>query len=200
MKKLTTIILATVAFVASAFAGTTPYPGVVWNQSGTNFNVAVGPTGTNSSGVYTNNALTGVVLGATTNFFNLSGSAQLPATSQPNTNLWPSASWSLLTTYPNTYAAASANLQFYFQLPLTATNATSTAVVLRFAGSVDGSLWVSNYFNYTYTIPVNTLNAGGVLTNINTGALPFIALQAIENPGVAAITNAVVEASQKPTL
>ena len=85
-----------------------------------------------------------------------------------------------------------------------ATNATSTAVVFRFAGSVDGVLWATNAFVFTYTIPINSLTPNNVpssvLTNTATGALPYMCLQDIENPGVSALTNIVVEVSGKPGL
>ncbi len=83
---------------------------------------------------------------------------------------------------------------------LPATNASSTSVIIRWAGSVDGSLWKSNYITTTYVIPVNTTQAGLYLTNTLTGALPYMCIQQIENPGVAFLTNIVVEVSGKPGL
>lgn len=195
IKKAVVAGAAAVGLCAACHAGNTAYPGLLWSVS-TNYNVTVGASGTNSSGVITNNASTGVVLGASTNFFNLSSTSG----NQPNTNLWPSVGWTMLTSYPNTYAPPANNLTLYTAGALTATNATSTAITFRYAGSVDGSLWVSNYFVQTYTVAINSFTPGPILTNTTTGALPFVALQEIDNPGVAAFTNALLEASAKPGL
>lgn len=200
MKKVFSII-ALAVFAVCANASTIAYPGLMWSlpSPATNYNVAVGTTGTNSAGVYTNNATTGTVLGASTNTFNLTSGSLFPSTAQANTNLWPSVSWGLNSTYPNTYQEPANNLTLYLNGNITATNASSTTITARFAGSPDGINWVSNYFAFTYIVPINSTNAtAGSLTNTTTGGLPFIALQSIENPGVAMFTNVVVSASQKP--
>jgi hypothetical protein len=199
MKKFALSLLLT-ALAVCVHASTAVYPGVMWSVPSTaGYNVAVGTTGTNSAGVYTNNATTGVVLGATTNTFNLTYATLEPQSSQANTNLWPSESWSLNSTYPNTYASPANNLTLALNLNLTATNASSTTITVRYAATPDGVSWISNYLAMIYVVPINSTNAAAeTYTNITTGAMAGFAIQAIENPGVATATNVVISANQKP--
>ena len=137
----------------------------------------------------------GVVLGAATNSFNLSSGIG----TQLNTNLWPSAGFSLVG-YPNTLYGPFSTACIAINGALTATNASSTTITYRFAASNDGTLWVTNYASYTQVIAVNSTTATMTLTNVNFGAIPYLALSSIENPGVAAVTNIVISVSGKNEL
>ena len=149
-------------------------------------------TGTNS---WTTNQI-GVVLGASTNTYNLYPGLG----TQLNPTNWPSAGTSPQGNYPGTLEGPYNNMAFYTYAQLQATNASSTALVFQYAGSIDGYNWVTNYFSQTYTVAVNTLTPGPVITNITTGGVSFIALYQIQNPGVSAVTNIIIEADGKPGL
>lgn len=196
MKKLFCLVTMIGLVAIASHAGNTPYPGLLWSVTTTNFNVILGPTGTNTSGAYTNNAQTGVVLGTSNNIFNLANSVGTQAT----TNFWPSVGMTLLTQYPNTYAPPANNLTLVTQCSLMATNATSTVLVFKYAASADGAIWATNYYQQAYTIPINSLGGFVAQTNITTGAMPFVALQEIDNPGANIVTNVVLEASAKSGL
>lgn len=136
----------------------------------------------------------GVVAGASTNVYNLATGMG----TQGNTNLWPSAGFTLVG-YPNTLYGPADTVSIATTLSLTATNATSTDITFRYAGSDDGVRWVTNLFSVTYTVPVNVKTAANptIQTNYSAGALSYISLYSIENPGVAAVTNITLTANTK---
>ena len=161
--------------------------------------------GTNGSGIYTNTFQNGQVPGASNIVYQLAGSTGL----QPNfgTNGFLPSAVDNLTGYPNTLYGPQNYVTIVTTGNLLATNASSTAVVFRFAASADGGtgsagLWVTNYAVLTLTIPVNAIGSTQPCqTNtVATGGWNYLALQAIENPGVSALTNIVVEVSGKPGL
>ena len=120
------------------------------------------------------------------------------ASSQSNLTNWPSLGFSL-TGYPNTLYGPASNLGLNTYLNLTATNSSATAITIHYAGS-DGYYWWSNYFVQTITILANT-NTIQFWTNTATGALPYMTLQQIDNPGATgALTNIVITESEKPGL
>ena len=152
------------------------------------------------------NYATGYVPAAATNYYNMPtvaamGNNTSVASSQSNTNQFPSAAVSL-TGYPNTLYGPANNVGFMTTINEQATNATTTIVKFVYAGS-DGYNWYSNYFAYTVTIPQSiTTNLSAIWwTNVTTGALPFLALQEIDNTNASlVITNIVITASEKPGL
>jgi hypothetical protein len=193
-------ILLSVMMLAATVAWSAPFTTLFNGTAYTNFSAAVGG-GTNTSGAYTNNVQVGVILAASTNYYTLgTGTGTQPA--QP-TSSWPSCGFSPAALYPGTLYGPFNNLGIYQSLPLQATNASSTALTIAWAGSPDGVYWVSNYFVETYTIPVNSFLPSVpslMFTNISTGALPYMCLQSIINPGANAITNAIIEVGGKPGL
>lgn len=207
---LFSLLFALLVFPAQAT--TLVYPGVIWSQTilstsnsnlgvpnytyNTNYDTIVGAAGTNSVGQVTNNALKGVVLAASTNFFNLSVSTG----SQANTNMWPAAAFTLLSTYPNTYAPPSANVGFWTGgVNLMQTNNVASAVVYRFALNPDGTgqLWISNFYALSTSVAVNVSNLPPTFANTNFGAAAILALQQVENPTTNAWTNVLLGASTK---
>jgi hypothetical protein len=184
-KILLTLVASACALVAfNANAGFTPL------ITGTAYtNATVGINGTNYQ--------YGVVTGASTNVFNLATGVGV----QGNTNLWPSVGLSLVG-YPGTMYGPASTVSLATRVNVTATNATSTAIVFRYAGSNDGANWVTNLFSVTYTVPVNSTTAATptIQTNYTSGAIAYLSLYSIENPGVAAVTNIVLTANSKPGL
>lgn len=161
--------------------------------------------GTNTSGIYTNTFQNGQVPGASNVVYQLAAGNGL----QPNfgTNgFLPSSFVNLEAGYPGTLYGPQNFTTIIASGNLMATNASSTAVVFRFAANIDSAayptgLWITNYAVLTMTIPVNTLNSTQPVTNtFSTGGWANLALQAIENPGVAALTNIVIEVNGKPGL
>jgi hypothetical protein len=192
MKTIKYLILLIGVIIAILFAQTArAFPlTLIDGTLTTNVSIAVGAT------YPTNTIYPGVVLGLATNTYNLYNGIGY----QANTNLWPSVGFSPLGSYPNTVYGPFRNVEFYIAGDLQATNTTSTAVVYRFAGSVDGNRWVSNYYTFTETVAVNTKSPGAWITNFDTGAMPYISLQTIENPGANALTNIILIENGKPGL
>jgi len=201
MKKILSLIALAGAFALNANAG------LVTLLDGRTSSVINVPLygGTNGSGIYTNTFQNGQVPGASNIVYQLAGSTGL----QPNfgTNGFLPSAVDNLTGYPNTLYGPQNYVTIVTTGNLLATNATSTAVVFRFAASADGGtgsagLWVTNYAVVTLTIPINaTSSTQPCSTNtVATGGWNYLALQAIENPGVSALTNIVVEVSGKPGL
>ena len=197
MKKLFTLIgvaalLATVNLKASVI--------VLNGNSVTNNNVAYNSS-TNSSGVVTNNFQNGVVPGASNVLYELS-TTYGKQTGKGTNGYLPAFVLSALGGYPGSLSAPTRNVSFEISGVLTATNASSTAVVFKFAASNDGLIWLTNYQSITYTIPVNAtgIATGCLLTNVDVGGTGYIALQEIDNPGVAPMTNIVINLTGKSGL
>lgn len=104
--------------------------------------------------------------------------------------------------FPGSVSGPGKNVAIEISGYLMATNASSTAVVFQFALTDSGKAWYTNFISAAYTVPVNvTQLAGGVwITNLDIGAHQYIALQQINNPGVAALTNIIVRIGSKPGL
>ena len=160
-------------------------------------------TGTNGAGGYTYSTnQVGVVATTATNYYNpptiASYSTTSVAASQANPTNWPSLGFSL-TGYPGTAYGPANNLGLETLVYLTATNSSSTLITIHY-GASDGFINWSNYFVQTLTIPANTLYVQA-WTNITTGALPFMYVQQVDNPGATgAITNLLIDAVTKPGL
>jgi hypothetical protein len=135
------------------------------------------------AGVSTN---VGWVAGSTTNTFNLGGDQN----SQADTNKWPSISFGA------PYGINSRYVALHWQFASRASD-TSTKF-LRLAASTDNVHWVSNFVNISLassgTAYVN------LLTNIDTGGYPFLAVQEIWNTNSVAVTNQFIGATAKPGL
>lgn len=204
MKKLTAILaFAAVALASHASIFFTLLNGNLY----TNNNVAYN-SGTNGPGVVTNNFQLGVVPGASNVFWALTQqSGQQP---QLGTNgFLPSAEVNadggtpptFIGGYPNTLYAPWNNTTIGVYGNLVATNASSTSVTFQFATSIDGTVWQTNYQTMTMVIPVNSLVPTNLITSsFTSGGNCYIALQQINNPGVAALSNIVVEVNGKPGL
>lgn len=190
MKTIKKIILLIALFVTAHVAEAATYVSLIDGRLYTNNTVAVGAT------YPTNTLQLGVVLGAATNSHNMGVTTGV----QVNTNQWPSLGFSPQGGFPNTLQGPYAQVQIGVYGELPATNATSTSITIRWAGSIDGTLWQSNYLQTVYVIPVNTKLQGLYLTNTQTGPLPYMCVQQIENPGVAFLTNLVIQVSGKPGL
>jgi len=170
------LTIAVMAFAFSAEAYQTLVNGYAWTTN----TVLVGST------LYQN----GVVLAASTNTFNLSGSTG----SQLNTNLWPAAAQSIQGGYPSTLNGPARYEGIY--LYATNTAGTATTYTVNFGGSVDGaSPYVTNILSLTATCGVP------LYTNWDSGALPILNLQSVGNTnGAAALTNIVIQVTDKPGL
>ena len=155
---------------------------------------------TNSSGVISNNFQVGVVPGSSNVFWTLSTSQSYQVNNGTNVLWLPSEPISLIG-YPGTLYGPANNLTVAVTGSLMASNASSTSLVFQFAG-YDGYLWITNYLTMTYIVPVNYSNAVTTVlsTNIQTGGMQYLALQQINNPGVAAFTNIVLDFATKPGL
>lgn len=204
MKKLFTgLTLAASALVAKASIFFTLMNGNLY----TNNNVAYN-SGLNGAGAVTNNFQLGTCPGSSNILFALTpSSGQQP---QLGTNgFLPSAEVNsdggtppnFIGGFPNTLYAPWNNTCIGVYGSLVATNATSTAVVFQFATSIDGTIWQTNYQTVTMTVPVNSFSPTGLVTStFTTGGNCYVALQQINNPGTAALTNIVVELNGKPGL
>ncbi len=162
--------------------------------------------GTNTSGVFTNTFQVGQVPGASNIVFQLAGGNGIQPLNGTNGFL-PSAYFNSEPGYPGTLYGPNNFTTIAITGNLLATNASSTAIVFRFAANIDDAtypagLWVTNYAVITLTVPVNGLvSTQPVVTNtIAMGGWKNLALQAIENPGASAITNIVIEVNGKPGL
>jgi len=213
MKKLTAIIALVSAFVLNIQAAN--FVTLMNGYSTTNVSAPLNG-GTNSSGIYTNTFQVGQVPGASNVVFQLASSSGQQPYNGTNGYL-PSSVVSLQGNYPGTLYGPQNFTTIICNGSIMSTNASSTAVVFRFATSVDAAtpasgstsvtlaggpaLWVTNYAVLTLTIPVNSFAATQPVTNtIATGGWTTLALQAIENPGAAALTNIVIEVNGKPGL
>jgi hypothetical protein len=168
-------------------------------------------SGTNSSGVNTNNFYIGTTLALSNSFYYLSAyNGSTPAYntnfSASGTNSWPpllpAEVVNIQGNYPNTlYGPSRINL-WGFQPALMTTNVGISSVTAVFAGSIDGLLWQANIFSIVATIPVNSLfNTNGLATtNYDSGAWPIIALYEINNTNGVNLTNMVVLENSKPGL
>ena len=171
----------------------------------TNVNAAYNaPYATNSAGVLTvvtNNYQNGQVPGASNVMYQLSTSQGAQPSFGTNGFL-PALVDNTAAGFPGSPSGPGKNVAIEISGALMATNATSTAVVLQFAMTDAGKVWTTNFFTAAYTVPINvTQPAGGVwTTNIDIGAHQYVALQQINNPGVAALTNIVVRIGNKPGL
>ncbi len=166
----------------------------------TSANVAYN-SGTNGAGTVTNNFQLGVVPGSSNVLWYLGAGMGLQPGLGTNGYL-PSAGIIPQGNYPGTLYGPFSNMGILTTASLTATNASSTTITIRYAGSIDGSLWYTNFYVQTYIIPVNSLTPAIPIaySNVVTAGMPFINLQQIDNPGVAALTNIIIEASGKPGL
>ena len=193
MKKISLVIAASLLAVLTSAAGN--YIGLITPSTNLTFSVGAG-VNTNTAGALTNNQFSGVVANATTNYYTLSTGIG----TQSATNVWPSAGFTLIG-YPNTLYGPFNNTEFYINGGLLASNASSTAIVVRFAGSIDGANWYSNYFALPYTIPATAVTTiGPWVTNTATGGMPFMCIQQVENPGANVLSNLTVEVVGKPGL
>lgn len=205
------LLLAFMLLVFSAQAGnvTTIING---NFLGTNNNVAL-YSNTNTLGSITNNYQNGTVPGASNVLYFLSiNNGSLPPITTTNalgsiggTNAWPpvlpAASFSPQGLYPNTLYGPYNNFVLGGYCTLMATNATSTAIIAIFAGSIDGIYWQTNVLVLPLTVPINSFSPTNFITiNTTSGGWSYYALQQVNNPGVAALTNLVLEANGKPGL
>ena len=196
-----TIGLAAVALLALFTPSTSKASFVLLDGTTiTNNNVAYN-SGTNSSGVVTNNFQNGTVPGASNVLYALN----ITSGSQPGlgTNgFLPSLVLNTAGGYPGSLTAPGKNVAIEVSGALMATNATSTAVVFQFALTDAGKVWTTNFITAAFTVPVTfTTPTGGCwITNLDIGAHQYVALQQINNPGVAALTNIVVRIGTKPGL
>lgn len=164
---------------------------------------------TNSSGVYSNNFQLGVVPGASNVFWtvsNVAGTQPTYTMTNPTPSFLPALPFPLAGTpptgiggYPNTLYGPANNVTISVSGALMATNGSSTTITFTFAG-YDGTLITSNYLSMGYIVPINSTTATvpTLTTNITTGGMPWLILQNINNPGVAAFTNAVIDLNTKP--
>ena len=175
---------------------------------GTTNNNAAYNSGTNGFGAVTNNFQVGVVPGASNVLWQLSSTLNaqpflgtngyLPAlVFYPNGGVG-----GLGVGFPNTLYGPFNNTLIGFGFNLVATNASSTTVTVQWAGSLDGVYWQTNLITQTYVVPVNSLAPTNGIETIQYTALawPMIALQQVNNPGVAAVTNMIIEVNGKPGL
>ena len=195
--------------VAQAYAGN--YSILMSGAGSTNVGWALN-SGTNTSSVNTNNYFPYTVPGASNVLFTLSTSfgAVPPVPSgyltntPPGTNAWPPTLPAVVFNpqgnYPNTLYGPYNNALLVETFNLMATNATSTTITEQFAGTVDGVLWQTNALTLTYVVPANSLTPTNGIESCQwtTTAWPIYALQQINNPGVAAMTNIVMEVNGKP--
>jgi len=166
----------------------------------TNANCAYNFT-TNGVGGITNNYQNGQVPGASNVMYQLSTSYGAQPYLGTNGFL-PALVLNTGAGFPGSINGPGKNVAIEISGVLMATNATSTAVVLQFAMTDAGKVWTTNFVTAAYTVPVNvTQPTGGTwVTNFDIGAHQYIALQQINNPGVAAFTNIVVRIGNKPGL
>lgn len=196
MKILIGVAAVMLAMMTSTIASTVLLNG----NTVTNWNVAYN-SGTNTSGVVTNNYQNGQVPGASNVFYALNVS--LGAQPLKGTNGYlPAFVLNSGGGYPGALNGPSRMVAVEVGGSLMATNASSTAVVFQIATSVSGINWVTNYTTIAYTVPVNSFAPAGncIITNIDMGGMEYIALQQINNPGVSALTNIIVDINCNPGL
>ncbi len=200
MKKILYSIVSIFALSLVAHAGpyTTILNGIGLNQSNL-CNAVVGATGTNSSGLPTNNVTIGLLPGSSTNVYNLNiigqpGFANVGNyTSQAaNTNQYPSIWFSPQAGYPGTLYGPFNNTTFFIL-----DSGTNVSVqIYKLAASLDGVYWQSN----AITAAVTTGTPWS--TNFASGGWSYYALQSAANtnaPTTSPITN-LFEVSGKPGL
>lgn len=123
-----------------------------------------------------------------TNTFNMPGGA--------NTNLWPALP---LFNVKNTIPID--KLWLFMQWNQMGLNGGSN-IIVRIASSADNSHWVSNAIIYTIGtnsfVSTSALNVSAMLFTNNTP--PFLALQALENPGQSTVSNLFLVPVAKPNL
>jgi len=189
MKKLIAIAVVSLLAVFASQAGN--YISLINGLAYTNATIVL-QTATNA---WTTNQV-GVVLGSTNNYYNLAAGLGI----QTNPTNQPSCGFSPQGNYPGTLYGPFKNATFVKSAALTATNSSSTTLTFVYAGSIDASMWASNYYTETYIIPVNKKTIYAVATTNDFGAMPIVALQEIDNSGVADVTNIVLEVNGKPGL
>jgi hypothetical protein len=196
IKKYAMLLVAVIGLAVALPAHAVTYT-LVNGTYYTNNNVAYN-SGTNGAGTVTNNFQLGTVPGASNVLWYLSGSIGAQPGGGTNGFL-PSAGIMPQGNYPNTLYGPWDNTSIITKMSLMATNATSTTITVQFAGSIDGQIWYTNYYTQTYIIPINSLTPviPVAYSNVVTH-LPYFALQEIDNPGVSALTNIVIQASGKP--
>lgn len=135
-----------------------------------------------------------IIVGSSTNMVsvvsaNVSNVFNLPGFTY-NTNLWP------VLQFPDPV-----NLQAFRNLSLATQFASQDTnicnLIIRVAASADNAHWVSNYA--VITILANGTSTVSTNNNIDTIAMPFLALQSIANTNsTVAITNLVLQPVAKP--
>ena len=203
MKKIKFGFLLTAALVLAVFSSqAVTYFTLMNGNYSTNFNAVLNasPSATNSVGTITNNFQLGQVPGASNVWFQLSsvqGSQPYLGTNQ----YLPASVANIEGSYPGTLAGPINKITIGAYASLMVSNATSTATVIRFAGSIDGVYWQTNVAALTLTIPVNSTTPTNFITaTLESYGWAYFGLQDIENPGVAAMTNIVVEINGKSGL
>ena len=197
VKTLLVMLVVLIALSFSARATSVMLDGT----SSTNVNVAYNnPAGWNATTfVATNNYQNGTVPGASNVMYELNTTYGTQTLHGTNAAL-PAFVINTAGGYPGSMTGPGKNLAIEISGQLMATNATSTAVVFQFALTDSGKVWYTNFISAAYTVPINvTQLAGGVwLTNLDIGAHQYVALQQINNPGVAALTNIIIRMGNKP--
>lgn len=175
------------------------------NGTGTTNQVAYNaPSGTNSSGnmVVTNNYQNGQVPGASNVFYQVSTANGAQPYYGTNGYL-PALSLNLKGGFQNSLTAPARAVTIAVNGNLMATNATSTSVTFQFY-AIDASGYVieTNYQTATLTFPINstTTATNGTFLSFDSYAMGYVGLQQINNPGVAAITNIIVDIHSKSGL
>lgn len=139
---------------------------------------------TNAVPVAGGNSNACVVSAVTTNRFNLSNALN----DSSNTNLWPS------------QPVAQFGIQSRYVTvgwSLKADASTSGSIPVRLAGSMDGTMWVTNQFFFGITTAGTAVQTG--TTNLDIGSIPFLSIQTIENTNATAnVTNLALWFVQKP--
>lgn len=199
MKKLFTLI-----GVAALLAATTHAADALLNgNTSTNFNAIynAAASATNSTGVITNNYQNGQVPGASNVFYTVS--SLTGAQPQLGTNgFLPSLVLNVKGGFQNSLTAPARAVTIALGGQLMATNATSTTVTFQFfAYDASGLVLQTNYQTATLIFPGNSVTATNVqFTSFDSQALGYVGLQQINNPGVAALTNIVVDIHSKSGL
>ena len=169
-----------------------------------NFVAYNAPSGTNSSGnmVVTNNYYNGQVPGASNVFYQVSTLNGAQPYFGTNGYL-PALVLNLKGGFQNSLTAPARAVTIAVNAQLMGTNATSTAVVFQFYGTdASGYVTETNYQTATLTIPVNSIGTttNGTFLNFDSYGMGYIGLQQINNPGVSALTNIIVDIHSKSGL
>ena len=82
-------------------------------------------------------------------------------------------------------------LQALFQC----TGDNSSNVTFRFDRSIDGINWHTNIL--AWAVPAQGAAPAAAITNLDVGAVPFLRVSAVENPGPAAVTNLLLRVFEK---